>query len=601
MPADQQSERDEWRLGLEPGERHDNEAVRAMARHDPARERLERPVMLITVERLYWAIIALYAVASRSVMLGTRPLNPIEARQALAAYETMRVGLTPGPPAAWIQLLDAALLGAFGASDFTARLLFAIAGVALVLIALALRPFIGRTGALAMATMVVLSPSITYFSRSGVTQGLALLAALAVVALFAAIPRHATLGRAIALGCAIGLALSADAQNLVVGASFALGLAILGVWRVATGEDVQVNLRIWWQRYSRLVLIAVIFAALFWVVAGSGFFSQPFFSVVVGAIRANWTTAGKPGSAREIYLASFAFYEFLIAAAALLGALIVVTNFSGARSPLAVFSLIWTVLAAAFFTMTPAFSPAWIVEILIPPILLGAIGIEALSRAWGWNLVFYPLAVLGLATLNVQLTTNFAIVAPDPSEAPWARHALLFWSEPATAAGAREALRMVVSAGPAPVRTAWIAGDSPVLRWYLRDLRPAENAADAELIAGLAEAPAGWPIAERSSFDLESWWRPDLHGLSVRQAIRFLLLGRSWQALESREVTVLSRVASHPTPTTIYVPPAPASTAETASAAPAPATTAPAAPIAGGGTPAAAPSIAITVSPRPTP
>ncbi len=587
MQADQQSERDEWRLGTEPGERHDGEAAGGPSRHDPARERLEQPVMLITVERLYWAIIALYAVASRGVMLGARPLGPAEARQALAAYQTMRVGLTPGPPAAWIQLLDAALFGAFGVSDLTARLLFAIGGIGLVLIALALRRSIGRTGALAMATLVVLSPSITYFSRSGVTQGLALLAALAVVALFDAIARNANLGRAIGLGCAVGLALSADAQNLVVGASFALGLAMLGIWRLATGEDVRVSIGIWWQRYSRLVLMALMFAALFWVVAGSGFFSQPFFSALAGSIRANWTAgAAARGSALGVCLASFAFYEFLVAAAALVGALVVVTNFGGARSPLAIFSLIWTILAAAFFTMTPAFSPAWIVEILVPAILLGAIGIEALSRARGWNLIFYPLAVLGLATLYVQMAANFVIIAPDPTEAPWARHALLFWSQPATAAGATEALRLAASAGPAPVRTAWIAGDSPVLRWYLRDLRPAENAASADLIAGAGEAPAGWPIADRSSFDLASWWRPDLRGLSMRQAIRFLLLARSWQALESREVTVLIRVASHSTPTTIY--------------APTPTMTAPAAPISGGGPPAATPSIAIIASPRPT-
>lgn len=593
MPADRQSERDEWRLGLEPGEHHEREAVRVVALDDPVREWLERPVMLITVERLYWMIIALYAVASRGLMLGTRPLNPTEARQALAAFQTMHVGLTPGPPAAWIQLLDAAMLGAFGASDLTARLLFAIAGVALVLIALALRPFIGRTGALAMATMVVLSPSITYFSRSAATQVPALLAALAVLALFAAIARHTTVGRAIALGCAIGLALSADAQNLVVGASFVLALAMRGLWRVAAGEEAGLSIRIWWQQYSRLVSIVVIFAALFWVVMGSGFFSQPFFSAVVGSLRANWTAVGKPGPARDAFLASFVLYEFLIAAAALLGVFAVLTNFGGARSPLAVFSLIWTILAAVFFIVTPAFSPAWIVEILIPAILLGAVGIEALSRTRSWNLVFYPLAVLGLVTLNVQIIANFTIVAPDPSEALWARHALLFWSEPATAAGVRESLRTLISSGPVPVRSTWIAGDAPVLRWYLRDLRPAESAADADLIAGLADAPAGWPIAQRSSFDLQSWWRPDLRDLSIRQALRFVLLGRSWQPLESNEVTVLSRIANRSTPTTIYLPPAPSSTAEVSSTAP---TTAPAAPTTGA--PTAAPSIAIM---QPTP
>jgi predicted membrane-bound mannosyltransferase len=602
MPADQQSERDEWRLGIEPGERHDGEALRAPTPHDLARHRLERPVVLITVERLYWAIIALYAVASRCLMLGRRPLGPAEARQALAAYQTMHVGVTPGPPAAWIQLLDAALLAAGGTSDLSARLLFAFGGIALVLIAFAFRRSIGRTGALAMATLAALSPSITYFARSGVTQELALLAALTVVVLFEAIARHPSVGRAIGLGCAIGLALSADAQNLVVGASFAVGLALMGIWRLANAEQRRLNFRIWWQRYAQLLLMVFIFAVLSWSVAGSGFFSQPFFHALGGAMRANWAGPAAPGSALGLGLAMVTFYEFLIAVAALIGALVVVTNLAGARFPLAVFSLIWTIMAGAFFLLTPVFSPAWIVEILVPAIVLGGIGIEALSRTRGWSLIFYPLAALGLATLCVQMATNFAIVAPDPTEAVWARHALLFWSEPTTAAGAREALQRAVAADPASIKTAWVDSDSSVLRWYLRNLRPAHNAAGADLIAGAGEAPTGWPIGGRSSFDLESWWRPDLRGLSARQAIRFLLLARSWRGLESREVTVLTRVSQHSAPTTIYYSPAPQPSATaTPTAAPTLTITPSETPIADGESPAATPSSATTAAPQPTP
>jgi uncharacterized protein (TIGR03663 family) len=561
MSADPKAERDEWRLGVEPGERHDAGASVAAvpARRELAHEGLERPVMLITVERLYWAIIAIYAVAARCAFLGSRPLGRSEARNALAAYDTMRLGVMPGQPAAWIQLLNAAVLGAFGVSDFTARLLFAISGIALVLIALAFRRSIGRTGALAMATMVALSPSITFFARSAMTQGPALLLALIVIAALIAIGRRVTTGRITALGFVIGLALSADAQNLVVSVIFALGLAALGIARLTTTDAVWVQTRIWWQRRSGMLLLAVLFALLVWAIALSGFFSHPLFPALLRTARLNWIGAAARVSALRLCLASFAFYEFLIVIAAIIGAIAVLLNLAGARNPMGAFVLIWAAAAAAFFMITPAFAPAWIVEILVPAAALGAIGIEALSRTRSWSVMFYPLAALALATLYIQIATNFVIVAPDPTEAPWARHALLFWSEPTTAAGAREAIQDAIGAGAERARTAWIADDSAVLRWYLRDLRPADTAAGAELIAGTSEAPPGWPIGARRSFDLESWWQPSFRDLSARRVIRFMLIGRAWEKLESREMTVLTRASTHPTPTIIYAPALPSS------------------------------------------
>jgi hypothetical protein len=111
------------------------------------------------------------------------------------------------------------------------------------------------------------------------------------------------------------------------------------------------------------------------------------------------------------------------------------------------------------------------------------------------------------------------------------------------------------------------------------------------LIAGASEAPPGWPIGRRTSFDLESWWHPDLRGLRLRDALRFLLIGRSWSALEAREVTVLTR-AVHPVPTTIYMAP-PALPAPAPAAAPArPANT-----VIAGGPPSPAP----TAAPQPSP
>ncbi len=54
----------------------------------------------------------------------------------------------------------------FGTNDFTARLMPAVFGVILVGLIWLLRPFIGRVSVLVAALMVVLSPSISYYSRS---------------------------------------------------------------------------------------------------------------------------------------------------------------------------------------------------------------------------------------------------------------------------------------------------------------------------------------------------------------------------------------------------------------------------------------------------
>ena len=54
----------------------------------------------------------------------------------------------------------------FGTNDFTARLMPAIFGVILVGLIWLLRPFIGRVSVIIAALMVLLSPSISYYSRS---------------------------------------------------------------------------------------------------------------------------------------------------------------------------------------------------------------------------------------------------------------------------------------------------------------------------------------------------------------------------------------------------------------------------------------------------
>ena len=92
----------------------------------------------------------------------------------------------------------------------------------------------------------------------------------------------------------------------------------------------------------------------------------------------------------------------------------------------------WSVLAVAFYLWTPARSPAFVLQMIVPMALLGAFVIGYLHHTVAWNIVRYPIGLLALLTLCVQVANNFIWYAPDASQAPWARIALLYWTEPAT-------------------------------------------------------------------------------------------------------------------------------------------------------------------------
>src|SRR5262245_13110239 len=91
-----------------------------------------------------------------------------ESIHAFLAFKLYEVGLyrhdptTHGP---LLQHLNAAIFWLFGASDATARLVPALAGVGLVAVLWGYRRYLGRTGALLAAVLVLVSPTLTFYSR----------------------------------------------------------------------------------------------------------------------------------------------------------------------------------------------------------------------------------------------------------------------------------------------------------------------------------------------------------------------------------------------------------------------------------------------------
>lgn len=106
-----------------------------------------------------WIGLLIIAAASRLTALAWMPLAPDEATRALAALDAARGEGWPASAESPLLLVgNAVLFGVFGAGDGIARLLPAMAGVALAALPLLWRRRLGDVGALAAAGILTVSP-----------------------------------------------------------------------------------------------------------------------------------------------------------------------------------------------------------------------------------------------------------------------------------------------------------------------------------------------------------------------------------------------------------------------------------------------------------
>jgi predicted membrane-bound mannosyltransferase len=594
---------DEWRLGIELGG-HDGQQAseETEAVRNYSAERLERPLCVVTAEHLGWAIVGCLALASRFVMLGARPLDSSEARYALGELALLHSGPPAGTHLRWVHLLEAAVFAALGAGDFSARIVFALSGLLLVAAGFALRRHLGRAGGLAFAGLLVLSPSVAYFSRAADGVVAALAFAMLALALFLEVIDEP--GRLVAagLGAAAGLGFATGGAALMTALFMLAALAVVGLVDALAGARVRLQVQVWWARRKALFLITTLVTAVVWLGCESDFFTRSPLYAIAAAFRSNFETTGRRGfvAGLNFYLPMLSLYEFLVVLLALIGALGVLTL--RIRSRLAAGTLVWSALAAAFYLWTPARAPAFVLQMIVPMALLGAFVIQYLHHAIAWSIIRYPLAVLALLTLYVQIANNFVWYAPDASQAPWARTALLYWTEPATTLQTPVQCARVMAMLPPAGASAFFATDSPVLRWYLRALAPAAKADGAAVIVGGIE-PVSLSEAQGLTayeFELSDVWHPAWRSLSPAAALHYLLSARVWTPLESHRVTIAVRPNIPVAPTVIFAPVEPPAAGATAPAEPsapaAPDVTTPAEPSAAASAEPSAPS-----TPEPAP
>ncbi len=541
---------DGWRLDDESGERAGREPRLVPLTTETAvnlsHERLARPVYVVTAEHLGWFLIAVYALVTRAMALGARPMDAANARDALAAlaiaaHGSAALASEAGLHASWVAILQGWIFAAAGATDATSRIVVMLCGLLMVASGFAMRPFIGRAGALAFAALIATSPSVTYFSRGGSTAIASLAFMMIAIAIAESMRRRPGLVRAAGLGAAISLWLSADPIGYVTAAAMIVSLILVGAANAVRIDHRRLRLRVWWERRRVLVIACAIVAAGLWIMLTTAFFNRSLATVVGYDLRAAF--AWPPvafGQGLRTSIAILAAYEFIILILAIAGAFAIVSRRIGGR--VAAWPVVWAIVSLAMLATVEANRPDAVLATLMPLTILAVCAVEWMHQSDRWNSIRYAIAAGVALTLYVQFAVNFIYSAPDTSEAPWRRHALLFWSEPATSI---QTVRECTRAGNAVSMagaSAMIPDDNeaPQVRWYLRDFALTDSPAAANIVATIGTtqsgALAGNPDAPQ--FGFEEWWTPDFGTLTVAGAIRYFFAQRAWSDVEIRDLEI---------------------------------------------------------------
>ena len=132
---------------------------------------LERPLsglLRINWESAAWILLFVLAVVSRFYDLGARAMSHDESLHAVYSLDLYRQGSYQHNPMMHGPFLfhaNALIYALFGVTDATTRIIPALAGIGTVMMAWFFRRWIGRTGALLAAFMLLISPSLLFHSR----------------------------------------------------------------------------------------------------------------------------------------------------------------------------------------------------------------------------------------------------------------------------------------------------------------------------------------------------------------------------------------------------------------------------------------------------
>ncbi len=353
----------------------------------------EYPWVWLTGEALLYICIGLLSLIVHLLWLGYYPLQEQEAVSALAAWRILHPGLAL--PAEWSPLLvsaQMALFGVFRATDFTARLLPAMAGFSLSILPSLWRRELGRIGALAAALLFAFSPAFLTFSRSG--DGIMLagtLCAWSFTLAYRALADNRP-ARLVPAAILLGLALAA-APNAYTWLLCAVIFA--GAYYLRCNSTRRAELRVALKPLGAARIWLAL--ALSWFLGATALLTNLAGLSQVAALPWRWLQGfaalqnpfGWTGMARNLL-----FYEPLLLALATYGAVMLFKR----KSPAAGWLLGWFAVAALLSWLTSAGQPSWITDMLWPLAVLAALGTQNLWETVIQRLRRYDLIVLAPLT-----------------------------------------------------------------------------------------------------------------------------------------------------------------------------------------------------------
>ncbi|MDO8432584.1 MAG: hypothetical protein Q7S58_09265, partial [Candidatus Binatus sp.] len=522
------------------------------ARRRLSHERLARPVHVVTAEHLGWYAIAIWAVATRLIALGARPLDPAPARIAMLEYALAKDGLVavfehPGVHASWPEIMQAWIFAALGATDFTSRIVLAVCALILIGAAAAMRPYLGRAGAMGFAGLLAISPSVAYFSRGGSSVICSMAFMMASVALAFSLKRHRSPVRAFVLGIAIALWLSGDPIGYATLAAAIVALAFIGLFDLVTVDHRRLRFRIWWEQRRALVLTTTFVAIFAWVWLTTGVMTHSLSAAIPRDVYAAFKidAAGFERSLRML-APILGFYEYLIAMLAIVGLIAIVTR--GITGAIARWSIIWAIVSVGIFLTVGATGPDAIVAMVIPLAMVAGCGLEWMHDSIRWEAIRIPIAIAAALTIYLQVMTNFVYATPDVSEKPWDRHALLFWTAPTTTIETRRECARAASSVTAEASAAMIPAEAPQVAWYLRKFAPTDSRDAANIVVTIPEKTSSAAVGSASpaQFGFEESWTPAYDKMRAMDAIQYLFTQRVWNEVQIRDLELVVRRPSGP-------------------------------------------------------
>ena len=345
-----------------------------------------------------WTVVAAVALLLRFVALADLPLGSNEGATAMDAWR-LALGRAPRELDVSAALTHGllAVFALFGASDYAARLLPALAGTAVALAPLLLRGPLGRLGALGAGTLLALSPLVVFASRR---VDAAILVACFLLLLVG------TVAQAIISGQRRWLFLSAGLLALLLASgSVAVpsALAVVGAGAIAWGgvrEDA-------WARIRALIgsplPLLVVFTGTLVLVGTAGLTHLRGMQAALVDPWVAWLAPFRPQAFPIPWLPTVLLYDLPLLVAAGIGLAITARR----ERLFDHFVLWWAALGALPLLFQPADPRPYLVVWTLPLALLGGQALAALvERDWSPGLVGQALLAGLLVALDVCFVLN---------------------------------------------------------------------------------------------------------------------------------------------------------------------------------------------------